>query len=140
MFGDEEKEQFRYYMRVYEEFCQVRVLAFCLMSNHFHILLEVPAPPEGRGRDWSDERLLDHLSCLYKPRDLGEIRWKLAHFRHQKNQRAAEDYRERFLCRMWDLSQFMKTLKQRFARWFNTQRGRHGTLWEERFKSVLVED
>jgi len=140
VFGDEEKEQFRHYMRVYEKFCQVRVLAFCLMSNHFHILLEVPSPPEARGRDWSDEKLLDHLSCLYEPRDLAEIRWKLENFRHQKTQRAAEDYRETFLCRMWDLSQFMKTLKQRFARWFNGMHGRCGTLWEERFRSVLVED
>ena len=33
----------------------------------------------------------------------------------------------------------MKLLKQRFTQWFNRQRGRKGTLWEERFKSVLVE-
>jgi putative transposase len=128
------------FMRTYETFCQVRVLTYCVMSNHFHILLEVPSAPEERGRDWSDEKLLDHLSCLYEPRDLAEIRWKLEHFRNQKNQRAAEDYRETFLCRMWNLSQFMKTLKQRFARWFNGMHGRCGTLWEERFRSVLVED
>lgn len=40
---------------------------------------------------------------------------------------------------MWDVSAFMKLLKQRFTQWFNRQRGRKGTLWEERFKSVLVE-
>jgi hypothetical protein len=40
---------------------------------------------------------------------------------------------------MWDVSAFMKLLKQRFTQWFNRRRGRKGTLWEERFKSVLVE-
>jgi hypothetical protein len=33
----------------------------------------------------------------------------------------------------------MKSLKQRFSRWFNRQHERKGTLWEERFKSTLVE-
>ena len=140
IFGDEEKEQFVGYMRAYERFCQVRVLAFCVMSNHFHILLEVPTPPPQRGRDWSDEQLLGHLSCLYSPHEMAEIRWRLEHYRAQKNHRGAEELRESFLRRMWDLSQFMKTLKQRFTRWFNTAHERRGTLWEERFKSVLVED
>jgi hypothetical protein len=33
----------------------------------------------------------------------------------------------------------MKTLKQRFSQWYNKQKGRRGTLWEDRFKSVLVQ-
>jgi hypothetical protein len=40
---------------------------------------------------------------------------------------------------MWDVSGFMKMLKQRFTQWYNGCRGRKGTLWEERFRSVLVE-
>ena len=40
---------------------------------------------------------------------------------------------------MWDVSAFMKLLKQRFTQWFNRRHRRKGTLWEERFKSVLVE-
>jgi len=38
------------------------------------------------------------------------------------------------------LGEFMKALLQRFSRWFNAQHKRTGTLWESRFKSVLVED
>ncbi len=33
----------------------------------------------------------------------------------------------------------MKLLKQRFTQWYNRRNDRKGTLWEERFKSVLVE-
>lgn len=40
---------------------------------------------------------------------------------------------------MHDLGEFMKTLLQRFTRWFNRTHDRSGTLWEERYKSVIVE-
>ena len=33
----------------------------------------------------------------------------------------------------------MKELKQRFSQWYNRNVGRKGTLWEDRYKSVLVE-
>jgi REP element-mobilizing transposase RayT len=137
--GDAEREQFVRYMRIYEEFCQVRVLAFCVMSNHFHILLEVPAPPDDRGASWSDAKLLKHLCGLYSGAKHREIEWQLKHFRSQGNTQGAEKLRNSFFRRMWDLSEFMKTLKQRFTRWFNRQHERKGTLWEERFKSALVE-
>ena len=137
--GPAEKEQFVRYMRAYEAFGQLRVLAFSVMSNHFHLLLEVPSPPERRGADWSDEEFLHHLASLYSMREVAKIRWELEHFRDLGHDSAAVALRERFLRRMWDLSAFMKSLKQRFTRWFNWQHGRKGTLWEERFKSVLVE-
>jgi putative transposase len=41
--------------------------------------------------------------------------------------------------RFCDLSLFVKEVKERFSRWFNKRRGRRGTLWMDRFKSVLVE-
>ncbi len=50
-----------------------------------------------------------------------------------------ERVRARYLRRMWDLSEFMKTLKQKFTSWFNREHDRVGTLWESRFKSVIVE-
>jgi REP element-mobilizing transposase RayT len=137
--GAPEKEQFTRYMRLYEQFCQARVLAFCVMSNHFHILLEVPAAPEDRGASWTDQRLLDHLRGLYSGVKHREIEEQLARLRAQGNHSGAEKLRASFFRRMWDLSQFMKTLKQRFTRWFNRQHERRGTLWEERFKSTLVE-
>jgi hypothetical protein len=61
------------------------------------------------------------------------------------NVQAIEQERERWFRQMWDVSRFMKVLKQRFTQWFNARhrdrrrRRRHGTLWEERFRSVLVE-
>jgi len=33
----------------------------------------------------------------------------------------------------------MKSLLERFTKWFNRMHSRSGTLWEDRFKSVIVE-
>jgi hypothetical protein len=49
-------------------------------------------------------------------------------------------WRQQQLALMGDVSQFMKLLKQRFTKWFNDSHERYGTIWSERFKSVLVED
>jgi putative transposase len=72
---------------------------------------------------------------------VAEVRWQLQMRREAGDDEGAEQLKEeKFLYRMWDLSQFMKVLKQRFTQWFNKRHGRKGTLWEDRFKSVLVED
>ena len=39
-----------------------------LIRKHFHILVEVSAPPDCGGDSWSDERLLEYLSTIYGER------------------------------------------------------------------------
>ena len=46
-FGKDEKEKLRTHMRMYENFSGCRVLAYCFMCNHIHLLLEVPPLPAG---------------------------------------------------------------------------------------------
>ena len=134
--GDLEKEQFVQILRACEQFSAVRVLTFCVMSNHFHVLVEVPRRPEQAP---SDDELLTRLKRAYSAKAFAQVRWKLSVLREQGADDEAEAYRESFLRRMWDVGFFMKALKQRFSAWFNRQRGRKGTLWEERYRSVLVE-
>ena len=52
----------------------------------------------------------------------------------------AEALRQRFLRRMWSLSVFMKAVKQEFTVWWNKRQGKEGNLWQDKFKSVLVEE
>ena len=49
------------------------------------------------------------------------------------------ELREKILRRRGRLDIFMQQLKRRFSRWYNRNNDRHGTLWEERYRSVLVE-
>ena len=49
------------------------------------------------------------------------------------------EIKSRYTRRMCDLSEFVKSIKQRFTQWYNTENGTKGTLWEGRFKSELVQ-
>ena len=51
-----------------------------------------------------------------------------------------EGVRAGLVARMGNVSVFMKEIKQRFSRWYNRGHERFGTLWAERFRSVLIED
>jgi putative transposase len=133
-FGEREKEMFRKMMRKAAEFSGVRILTYCVMSNHFHILTFVPEREE-----LDDKELIRRLGLLYEAEEVREIAEELEALREKKDQKWAERLRNRYLCRMYDVSEFMKTLKQRFSVWYNRNNDRLGTLWEERFKSVLVE-
>jgi hypothetical protein len=55
------------------------------------------------------------------------------------HQEAAELVKAPFVRRMYDLAEFMKALKQRVSISYNRRHARVGTLWEERYKSVLVD-
>ena len=57
----------------------------------------------------------------------------------QQAARRREEIRSRYTGRMHDLGGFMKSLLERFTKWFNRTHSRSGTLWGDRFKSVIVE-
>ena len=141
--GTEEKEKFRTLMRMQENFTGCRVLSYCLMDNHFHLLLEVPPMAEG---GISDEELLKRLSAIYGEafeagvaQELADAR-KAVYSKEGGMDEAVSAIHKRFTYRMHDLAEFMKGLLQRFTQWFNRAHSRSGTLWEDRFKSVIVED
>ncbi len=138
IFNGPEKEHFVQLLREAEEFCEVRILTYCLMSNHFHVLVEVPKPPEPQSRP-SPERMLAKLAKLSGHQNVGLVRQRFEMHREARDEKGLAEYLATFHARLWDLSQFMKLVKQRFTLWYNLRVGRTGTLWEDRFKSVLVE-
>ena len=123
VFAERECEAFRMFMRMYENFSGCRVLSYCVMSNHFHLLLEVPPMAEG---GLSDEELLKRLSGLYSEAfvagvaaELMEARTLAAEGAESVADSRVAEIHGRFTYRMHDLSQFMKGLLIRFTRWFN---------------------
>ncbi|MBK1833035.1 chemotaxis protein CheW [Roseibacillus ishigakijimensis] len=136
--GEMEKAKFSEFMRLYERLYGLRIVSYCLMSNHFHLLVEVPQRPADEALP-DDEGLIAHVEKCLGGKAATNLRWELEHYRAQSNNQAAEELRESWFARMWDISQYMKILKQRFTQWFNRVHQRRGTLWEDRFKSVLVE-
>ena len=114
-------------------FSGIEIVTYCMMSNHFHVLIRVPAEQP----ELSDALLLQRVEALY-----GKGSGEAGFLREAIAQRGGiyESARGRLAARMGNVSVFMKELKQRFSRWYNRGHERFGTLWAERFRSVLVED
>ena len=129
VFHAHERDVFRKIMRQVQAFSGVRVLTWTILSNHFHLLLEVPPRPEA---DLTDEEILERCRALYSSRGMIAVEWEFAEAQ-QVGGEVLQAVRARYLRRMWDLSEFMKTLKQKFTLWFNREHGRVGVLWESRF-------
>ncbi len=134
IFGHREKEFFVDRMLAYARFCEVRLMAWCVMGNHFHILCRVERVPE-----LTDEQLIERLRLISRLRSANLLKKELERLRTNGDTEGVERLRGRYLARMGDVSVFMKELKQCFSLWYNRRVGRRGTLWEERFKSVAVE-
>lgn len=136
LLGDEEKAELRRLIRRVEGFTGVNVLTYALMTNHIHILVEEP----DRDQYVDGDELVRRLRCLYGEAGLQEIQARWALWKERGMVGAVEDDQARFRERMHDISEFMKQIKQRFTCWYHRRHGTKGTLWQDRFKSVLVED
>ena len=135
LFKDREKEMLRKMLWQAADFSGVEILTYCIMSNHFHVLVRVPEKEE-----LSDAELMRRYKVLYpKPTKYQSASTKVMEEKLKEGGDEAEAIRRKLLARMADVSEFMKTVKQRFSVWFNQTHRRYGTLWADRFKSVLVE-
>jgi len=135
LFKDREKEVLRKMIHRVADFSGVEILTYCIMNNHFHVLVKIPEPVQV-----SDNELMRRYRVLYPEPTLHQTaNASLLGRALEKNDEEAAEMREKLLARMHDVSAFMKTLKQRFSTWFNKNHDRYGPLWSDRFKSVLVE-
>ena len=72
-FQEHERDVFRKIMRQVEAFSGVRVLTWTILSNHFHVLLEVPPRPQ---IELSDDEILDRCRHLYSPKSMTTLEWE----------------------------------------------------------------
>ena len=136
----EEKTRAVSLLRRVEEFSGVMVLEYAIMSNHFHIFIYVPEPEE-----LDDEEILRRINALYCDTTLSQLlgRWNRLKDEEAdllKRVQATKkyvsrfgEYRESFLRRMWNSSEFMRTFKQHFTISFNRRRDHSGTMFEGRY-------
>ena len=132
--NDEEKTRFVERLWRVAAFSGVEVLAYCFMSNHFHLLVYVPHP-----RELSDDELLVRIRTLYAGTRLAEIEREWELLSKAAGEKGRERFRARYLRRMWNASEFMKTLKQDATMSYNGRRVHTGTIWESRFRVKICE-
>ena len=115
--GSVEKD---YLLKLFKRFSKLyftEILGFCLMGNHFHLLVKM-VPDDGFSDDDIEKRLKRFYGKDYQMPD-GQIpllRLKLA-----------------------SLSEFVRDIKVTFARYYNRRYNRRGYFWGDRFKSVIVD-
>ena len=126
-----EKEALRRLLWKMAEFSGVRLVTDCIMGDPFHALVEVP-----RREIWlqsfsgvvGEERLFEHLRTLYSKEFVGLLRQELEELRRLGMDTLALARLEAIQKGFCDLSIYVKEVKERFSRWFNTRRGRKGEL------------
>ena len=87
----------------------------------------------------SDEEMIGRLGWLYGCERAERIGKCWEHLREHGFGRLVDERKERYCRRMYNLSQFVKTLKERVSSWYNETYKHTGTIWEGRFYSGVVE-
>ncbi len=102
-----EKEKFRKLMRTVSEFCGIQIITHSIMTNHWHILLNVP-----ERRVVSDEELIAKLKLVYGKVKVDNISNQLKEYRVTGEDQLAKHLKEKYTYMMFDLSEFMKMLNE----------------------------
>ena len=155
LFGDaKRKGRILDFLRRSAEFSGVDVVTYALMDNHIHLCVRVAERRDvGAGEivhqsvsmdevvrcNVSAGEVVRRVGVLYGSRRREALERNLSVLRREGRLDETEALLERYRRRMGDLSEFMKTFKQRVSQWYNGEAGHEGTLWEGRFKSVLIE-
>jgi len=134
IFKDRERAKFLKLAKDFAVFSGFELASWCLMSNHFHLLVRVPVQDVDA---ISDAEMIERLSRILSPTRLNRIIARLD---------GATDPDERgeilacFRKRIGHLPSYVKAVKQEFSQWFNHVNRREGTLWERRYHSTIIED
>ena len=134
--NDKKKEVFVNMLHRAADFSGVDVVTYVVMDNHFHLCVRIPK----REGEVPESEILRRVGVLYGEDRRAALEKRLAGFREEGDNIAVAAELAKLRARMGDLSEFMKTLKQRVSQWYNSNYSHEGTLWSGRFKSVLVED
>jgi REP element-mobilizing transposase RayT len=131
-FTREEKEYFVYLMERLASGFFIRIHAFCIMDNHFHILA---TGLEQEAQKAPKEELIRRYKLMYGEESEPPVG------RYDKSGNIIPDADggiDRLRERLGSVSRFVQELKQTFSLWYNKRHNLKGYLWGDRFKGVIV--
>jgi len=135
--ADKAKEKFTELIYAHAKFTGMKIINLQIMDNHIHALLR--EPPR---QNLSDEELLTRIRDFRGDQEADLVSQQLEIFAKRGDEaslKQACDLRRKYLSRMYDLSRFMQEVMSNFSRWLNHRLNRRGPVWEDRFKSTIVE-
>jgi REP element-mobilizing transposase RayT len=130
--SDAEKEEFLQLLERLARGFFVQIHAFCIMSNHFHLLVTAQ---EREAAAASKQELIRRYRAMYGKRADPPIGVT------EPDGSIDPDHDggvQRLRDRLGSVSRFVQELKQTFSRRYNQRRGITGYLWHDRFKAVLT--
>jgi putative transposase len=130
LLGPKEKEAFRELAFRWAEFSGITVVTYCVMSNHFHLLLWVPE----KGAVEHDE-VVRRLKLVWSKDKVKA--WEQFYGLHGEEDQTKLD--ALVTDRMFDLAEFMRVLKHGYTLWYNRMHDCTGAFWDARYRSVVVE-
>ncbi len=131
LFNAPEKDKFTELMEAWACFSGITVITHCTMSNHFHLFLWVPKPEAV-----AIEELRRRIRKVWPPNKVAQ--WE--RFYEGSTPEQQKELEQALTERMCDLPAFMRVLKQTFSSWYNKTHDVSGTLWESRYRSMVVQD
>jgi REP element-mobilizing transposase RayT len=134
LMDDDEKAILLSLVRAAAAFSGVELYTYAMMDNHFHLLLRVP-----RRERLSEGELRRRIRALYGESRATRLFAQWAKWEKAGDPQRAAAAKKQIRARMHDLSQFVKTFKEAYTQDYNRRHGNTGTIWEGRFKSILLE-
>ena len=117
------------------EFCGIELVGWCVMSNHFHLLVYLPEP-----QPVDEHETLRRYGVLKGGKRAEAVESMFAGWRKQGDvgERLVFEWLQCQHRRMYDVGNFMKIVKQWFTEEYNRRHSHKGTLWESAYYDRVV--
>ena len=116
-------------------FSGVNLGSFCIMDDHFHLLIHISALDV---KSLPDSVLLERIEALAGKKRADRLHDRWEELSSRGDTLLAEAEKDQWRRRMHDLSAFVKTFKEEFRRAFQKEYDYSGRLWGDRFFSTLI--
>lgn len=114
----------------------IRICAYAVMSNHYHVVLCVDRE---RVEGWSDEEVTRRWGRLFVVPER-VARYRRGECKNEALREEVERWTGTARERLYDVSWYMRCLNEWLARKANEEDGCKGRFWEGRFKSQALLD
>lgn len=112
-----EKDHFLKLLHYYSSLYFVKLIGFCIMDNHFHIIAKAETSAM-----YSEAEIEKRVSMITNGRKLTPNKCQAT------------------ISRLEDISEYMKSIKETFAKWYNRKHDIKGCFWSERFQNTILQN
>ena len=132
---DEERGDFLEIVRRAAMFSGIQLIGWCVMGNHFHLLVYLPAPHFAE-----EKEVIERYGALKGMQAASSVAAMFIEWRRQgeAGELRVSEWLDTQRRRMYDVGTFMKIVKQWFTTEYNRRHNHKGTLWESVYFDRVV--